>query len=118
MSSSSGGLELSFKVDGCDTSGNCPVSNLYTVTGIDSAVDLTIDVLVLTVATVGEGVLEVGVEGVGWMSTLTLYLLLATMVLLPLSGIFVLGPGDFLNLGLVIGWAGHSLFCCRWICCN
>ena len=28
------------------------------------------------------------------------------MVFLLLSGRFVLGPGDFLTLGLVLGWAG------------
>ena len=44
-------------------------------------------------ATVGAGVVEVGVKGVGWVSALTLYLLLAIMVLLLLSGTFVLGPG-------------------------
>ena len=67
--------------------------------------DLAVGVWVLTVATVGVGAVEVGVEGVGWVSTLTLYLLLAIMVLL-LSGTFVLGPGDFLTMGLVLGWAG------------
>ena len=35
-----------------------PVANLYTITSIDSAVDLTIDVWVLTVATVGAGAVE------------------------------------------------------------
>ena len=92
---------------------NCPMVNLYTVTGIDSAVDLTIGVWVLTGVTVGAGAVEVGVEGVGWVSTLTLYLLLAIMVLLLLSGTYVLGPGHFLTLGLVLVWAGHSWFCCR-----
>ena len=79
---------------------------------------LTVGVWVLTVATVGAGVVEVGVEGVGWVSTPTLYLLLAIMVLLLLSGTFVLGPGDFLTMGLVLGWAGHGWFCCRQVCCG
>ena len=64
----------------------------------------------LTVATVGVGVVEVGVEGVDWVSTLTLYLLLAIMVFLLLSRRFFLDPGDFLTLGLVLGWAGHGWF--------
>ena len=88
------------------------MANLYIVTGIDSAVDLTIVVCVLTVAMVGAGVAETGVESVGWMSTLSLYLLLAIMVFLLLSVTFVLGPGDFLTLGLVLGWVGCGWFCC------
>ena len=64
-------------------------------TGIDSAVDLTSGVYVLTVATMGVGAIEVGVEGVGWVSTLTLYLLLAIIVFLLLS--LTLGAGDFLT---------------------
>ena len=78
---------------GHGTSANCPVANLYTVTSIGSAVDLTDGVWVLTVAIVGVGVVEVGMEGVGWLSTLTLYFLLAIMVLFLLSGTFALGPG-------------------------
>ena len=76
MSSSGGGLILLFRdmVVGCGTSANCPIAILCTVTGTDSAVDLTIRVHVLTVATVGAGAVEVGVEGVGWVSTLTLHL--------------------------------------------
>ena len=102
MSSSGGGLTSSFRdlVVGCGTSANCSIANLYTVTGIDSALDLTIGVCVLTVATMGAGLVDVGVEGVGWVSTLTLYLLLAIMVFLLFSVKFVLGPGDFLTLGL------------------
>ena len=63
MSSSGGGLEFSFRglVVGHGTSANCPIANLYTATGIDSAVDLTIGVCVLTVATVGMATVEVGV---------------------------------------------------------
>ena len=64
--------------------------------------DLTFSVWVLRVASVGVGVVEVGVEGVGWVGILTLYLLLAIMVVLLLSVTFVLGPGDFLTL--LWGW--------------
>ena len=79
-------------------------------------------VCVLIVATAGVGMVEVGVEGVGWVSTLTLYLLLAIMVFLLLTGTFALDPGDLLTLTLVLGWAGHDWFCCRWfghdwVCC-
>ena len=80
--------------------------------------EITIGVWVLTMARVGAGAVEVGVEGVGWVSTLTLYLLFVIMVLHLLSGTFVLGPGDFLAMGLVLGWAGHGLFSCRWVCCG
>ena len=62
-------------VVGCGTSANYPVPSLCIVTGIDSAVDLTIGDCVLIVTTMGVGVVEVGVEGVGWVNTLTLYLL-------------------------------------------
>ena len=86
ISSSGGGLDPSIwgLVVGHGTSANCPVADLYTITSIDSAVDLTTGVWVLTVATMG--VVEVGMEGVGWVSTLTLYLLLAIKSL-------ALGPG-------------------------
>ena len=66
--------------------------------------DLTISVCVLIVATVGTGAVEVGVGGVGWVNTLTLYLLLAIVVFLLLS--FTLSAGDFLTLGLMLGQAG------------
>ena len=109
MSSSSGGLEFLFRdlVVGHGTSANCPIANLYTVTSIDSVVDLTIGVWVLTVATVGAGAVEVGMEGVGWASTLTLYLLLAIMVFLLLSGTFVLGPWGFpvSGVGAWLSWS-------------
>ena len=74
------------------------------------------------VATVGAGVVEftgavvVRVEGVGWVSTVTLYLLFAIMVLFILSGTFALGPGTFLTMGLVLGWAGHGWDCCGQVC--
>ena len=112
MSSSGEGLSFRDLVVGHGTSANCPIDNLYTVIGIDSAVDLNISVCVLTVATMGVGVVEVGMEGVGWLSTPTLYLLLAIIVFLLLSGTFVLGPRDFLTLGLMLGCAGHGWFCC------
>ena len=61
MSSSGGGLILSFRdlVVGCGTSADCPIANLCTVTSIDSDVDHTISVSVLTVATVQLGAVEV-----------------------------------------------------------
>ena len=63
ISSSDGGWEFSFRsfIVGCGTSANCPIANLYTITGIDSAVDLTIGVWVLTVATMGVGAVAVQV---------------------------------------------------------
>ena len=61
-------------------------------------------------ATVGAGMVDVGVEG--WVCTLTLYLLLAIMVFLLLSGTFDLGPGDLLTLGLELGCTGHGWFGC------
>ena len=83
VSSSGGGLDPSFwgLVVGHGTSANCPISNLYTVTSMDVTVDLVTGVWVEAVATVGAGVVEftgvvvIGVEDVGWLSTLTLYLL-------------------------------------------
>ena len=55
-------------------------------------------------ATMGAVVVEVGVEGIGWVSTLTLYLLLVSMVLFLL--LLALGPAAFLVLGLVF-WGWH-----------
>ena len=72
-------------------------------------------------ATVGVGAVEftgavgVVVVGTGWARTLTLYPLLAIMVLLLLSGTFVSGNGAFLTMGLVLGWAGHGWVCCGWV---
>ena len=110
MSSSGQWLEF------CGTSANCPIANLYTVTGIESAVDLTIGVWVLTVANMGVGAVDVGVESVGWASTLTLYHLLATMVLLLSSGTFVLGAGDFLpGVGNWLGWSWLVLLQLSWL---
>ena len=112
MSSSGRGLKFWVIVGGHGTSLNFPVARLYTITGMDvAAVGLVTGMWVLTVTTVGAGVVGVGEEGVGWVSTLTLYLLLAIMVLFLLSGTFALGPEAFLTLGLVLGWAGHS-----WVC--
>ena len=67
-------------VAGSGTLANCPVDSLCIVIGTDSAMDLTIGVCVLTVTTVGAGAVEVGVEGIGCVSTLILYLLLAIIV--------------------------------------
>ena len=102
---------------GCGTSANCPVANLYTITGMDAVVDLVTGVWVEVGATVGVGAVEfTGAAGVlvtGWASTLTLYLLLASTVLFLLS--LALGPGAFLIMGLVLGWVGHSWVCCDWV---
>ena len=57
----------------------------------------------------GAGAVEVGVEGVGWVSSLILYLLLVIMVLFLLS--FALGPGAFPNhgVGAWLGWVQLGL---------
>ena len=92
-------------VCGCGTSANYPIANLYTITGINSTVDLTVGLWVLTMATMG--MVEAGAEAIVWVSTLTLYLLLAIMVLFLLSMIFALAPGAFLTMG-VGAWLGRS----------
>ena len=104
MSSSGGGLDPLFwvMVDGHGTSLNFSVARLYTIASMDSVADLVTGIWVLTVATVGVGAVEVGVEDIGWVSTLTLYPLLVIMVLFLLS--FSFGPGAFLMMGLVLGW--------------
>ena len=84
-----------------------PIANLCTITGTDSAMYLTGGVCMLTVATMGVDMIEVGLEGVGWVSTLTLYLLLAIMVFLLLSGIFCFGSWGFPDSG-VGAWLGWS----------
>ena len=61
------------------------MDGLFNATGIDCAVDLTIGFCVLIVATMGESAHEDGMEVVGWVSTLTLHLLLAIIVFLLLS---------------------------------
>ena len=113
ISSSGRGLEL--WVEGCPsfrglavrkgTSANCPVANLYTITSMDVAVDLVTGIWVEVVATMGAGAVEitgaVGVVGTGWVSTLTLFFLLLSMVFFYLS--LALGPGAFLIMGLVLG---------------
>ena len=121
MSSSGGGLDPLFwdLVVRHGTSANCWVTNVYTVTSKDVAVNLVTDILVEVVATVVVGAAEfTGAVGVvvvstGWARTLTLYPLLSIIVLFLLSGMFVLGPGVFLTMGLVLGWVGHG-----WICCG
>ena len=59
---------LSFRdlVVGCGTSVNCPMVSLCIVTSLDSAVDLTIGVCLLTVTIMGVSAVELWVEGVGW----------------------------------------------------
>ena len=83
-----------------ETSANFPVANLYTMTSMDSAVDLTTCILMEAVVTAGVGAVGVGLVGMGWTSTLTLYLLLASMVLLLLS--LVLGSWGFPGHGVGI----------------
>ena len=93
MSSSGGGLESWVIVCRYGVCLYFPVARVYTIIGTDViAVELVTVVWVLTVATVAAGVVDVWVESVGGVSTLTLYLLFAIMVFLLLSGIFVLGP--------------------------
>ena len=126
MSSSGGGLDSSFwgLVVRHGSTANCPVVTLYTVTGTDVAVDLVTGVYMEVVATavIGAaeftGVVGVVVVGTGWARTLTLCPLLAITVLFLLLGTFVLGPGAFLTIGLVLGWAGHGWVCCGWVCCS
>ena len=83
---------------------------MYTITGIDAVADLTTAVWVEAVATVGisavefTGAVGAGVVGMGWLSTITLCLLLAGMVLLLMS--LFLGPGSFLVMGLVFWGMG------------
>ena len=73
---------------------------------MDMAANLTIGIWVEVVATVGVGAVEftgevgVGVIVMGWVITVTLYFLLASMVLLFLS--LVLGLGAFSGHGVVI----------------
>ena len=97
-----------------------PVANLYTITSMNIAVDLVTGAWLEVVSTAGvgaaglTGAVGVVVAGKGWPRTLTLYPLLAIMVLL--SEMFALGPGAFLIMGLVLGWAGCSWVCCGWVC--
>ena len=123
MSSSGGELTLSFRdlIVGCGTSANCPIAILYIITSIDFAVDLTISVCVLTVATVGAGAVDVGVEGVGWVSTLTLYLLLAIMIFPSFVHDICFGSWGFPDsgVGAWLGWSQFGLlaygFVCSWV---
>ena len=65
MSSRSVGLEFYIRVDGHGTSLNFLVARLYTITGIDIAVDLVTGIWVDVVATVGAGVVEFSWSGCG-----------------------------------------------------
>ena len=100
MSFSGGGLDSSFwvMVDGHGTSLNFPVARLYTITGMVSVADLVTGIWVLTVVTVGMGAVEVGVENKGWVSTLTLYPLVAIMVLFLCHLLWDLGPKLAINI--------------------
>ena len=82
-------------------------AKLYTITSMDVAADFVMDIWVTVVATMGIGIVGVkftcvagiGVVGMGWAITPTLYLLLAgTLVLFFLSVTLV--PGAFLVKGL------------------
>ena len=99
ISSSCGGLSLMDLVVGCGTLANCHMASLCIVTGIDSAVDLTIDVCVLIVTTVGGSWGWVGRCRVGEYPHLVPFLAIIVFLLLTLT----LGAGDFLTLGLVLG---------------
>ena len=77
--------------------------------------NLTTGVWVEAVATVGVSAIGIVVVSTGWAKTLTLYPLLAIMVLYALS--LALGPGAFLAIGLEVwgwtlvlgcGWVGHG----------
>ena len=90
---------------------------------MDATVDLSTGIWVEVVPTVGVGAVGIRLEGIGWVNTLTLYLLLASMVLFLLS--LVLGPGAFLVMGLLFlggalvlgcGWVGHGWVFYRWVC--
>ena len=87
--------------------------NLYTITGMDAAaVDLVTGIWVEVVVTVGVGAVGFGVDGIGWVSTHTLYLLLVSTDLLLYS--LALGPRALLVIRLVFwGWA--LSFGCGWV---
>ena len=84
---------------------------------MDVAVDLVTGICVDIVATVGVGAVDctglVGVVGTDWASTLTLYLLLASMVFFLLS--LALGPGAFLIMVLVPSWVGYGWVYGVWV---
>ena len=108
---------------GYGTSANFHVANLYTITSMNVvAVDLVTGIWVEVVATVRVGEVGVGMESIGWVSTLTLYVLLVSMALLPL--LLALGPRAFLVMELGFwgqalvfgcGWVGHGWVCCSWV---
>ena len=80
MSSSGGGLEFWVIVGGHGVCLNFPVARLCTIISMEvTAVELVTGISVLKVATVGVGTVGVEEEGVGLVSTLTLYLLLVIM---------------------------------------
>ena len=85
---------------------------------MNTAVDLVTGIWGEAVAIVGAGAVEftgaagVGVVGMGWAITFTLYLPLASMVLLFLS--LVLGPRASLVMGLAI-WGDALVLGCSWV---
>ena len=98
-----------------ETSANCSVVNLYTVTSMDVVADLVTGVWVEVVATMGTGTVEftgtVGEVGRCWASILTLYFLLVSTVFFLLT--LALDPGAFLIRGLLLGWISLD-----WVCCG
>ena len=89
---------------------------------MDVAADFTMGVWVKVVATVEvdtfgvefTGPVGVGVVGMSWAITLTLYLLLVgTLVLLFFS--FILGPGSFSGHGVVFLGGGALVLGCDWV---
>ena len=93
-----------------------PLTRLYIVIGIVSVTDLTVGICVVwveVVATMGEGAVKVtgvvivGVLGIGWAISLTLYLLLASTLVFLFSFFLVVAVtlcGGPLLLGCVCAW--------------
>ena len=130
MSSIGGGLEP--WTEGCPsfwclavgygTSADFPAANLYTITSMDAvAADLVTGIWVEVVGTMGVGAVGVEVEGIGWASPLTLYLLLASMVLLVTClgswgfsshgvGVLGVGTGAWLVMAGVGAWVWDQAF--------
>ena len=89
---------------------------------MDVAADLTMAIWVEVVATVGIGAVRdkftgavgIGVTGIGWVITLTLYLLLVGTFVLLFFCSDTLSPGAFLVMGLLF-WEGALVPGCGWI---
>ena len=89
---------------------------------MDMAVDFTMGIWleVLATAEIGivgvklTGVVGIGVVGMGWAITLTLYLLSASTLVLLFFCYDILGPGDFLVMWLLF-WGGALVLGCGWV---